>query len=197
MIYAGIGARITPPDVLEVMTRLGAVLAKAGFTLRSGAASGADRAFESGACSVGGRREIYLPFAGFQGHDSSLFNVGEGAMELAARFHPAWDQLSPTVKRLHGRNAYQVLGVQLDRPADFVICWTPDGCVSHANRRRSTGGTGTAISIADAYRVPVFNLQNGASRAALAGRLAHLSEVEGSLAKIAASPVAWRQDSLF
>jgi hypothetical protein len=44
-------------------------------------------------------------------------------------------------------------------PVKFVICWTPDGAISHAGRSIRTGGTGTAISIASANQIPVFNLQ--------------------------------------
>ena len=36
--------------------------------------------------------------------------------------------------------------------------WTPDGCITHAERQYATGGTGTAISIASHYDVEVFNL---------------------------------------
>ena len=62
MTYAGIGSRRTPDDVLEQMTQLAQELGKLGWTLRSGGADGADRAFQDGAEAVGGRREILLPW---------------------------------------------------------------------------------------------------------------------------------------
>jgi len=40
-----------------------------------------------------------------------------------------------------------------------LICWTPDGCESHRYRNRETGGTGTAISIADYHNIKIYNLQ--------------------------------------
>jgi len=46
--YAGIGSRSTPDNVLGIMEKLGIVLAKKGFILRSGGADGADKAFEKG-----------------------------------------------------------------------------------------------------------------------------------------------------
>ena len=64
MIYAGIGARKTPGGVLVLMREVGAILARDGWMLRSGGAEGADSAFEAGAKSAGGAREIFLPWAG-------------------------------------------------------------------------------------------------------------------------------------
>ena len=95
----------------------------------------------------------------FQKHPSPLFAVCEGAMEIAAEHHSAWQYLKRPIKMLMARNVYQVLGINLDQPSDFVICWTPDGCTSRKERAKATGGTGQAISIADAYNIPIFNLQ--------------------------------------
>jgi hypothetical protein len=50
--YAGIGARKTPEEVLQVMERAGRILGSRGYTLRSGHAAGADMAFERGALDV-------------------------------------------------------------------------------------------------------------------------------------------------
>lgn len=46
--YAGIGSRNFPAAVLENMTKIAARLEKAGYTLRSGGAGGADTAFSLG-----------------------------------------------------------------------------------------------------------------------------------------------------
>jgi hypothetical protein len=142
--YTGVGSRKTPPDVLDLMRNIAQYLQRKGYTLRSGGAQGADSAFEEGA-----------------GIDKNIFyakDACEVSMEIAAQFHPAWDRCSDYAKKLHGRNAFQVLGRRLCEPSEFLICWTPDGCSSHKNRAYKTGGTGTAISIADAYGVKVYNL---------------------------------------
>ena len=47
LVYAGIGARTTPASVLADMTVMAGWLARTGWTLSSGGASGADSAFES------------------------------------------------------------------------------------------------------------------------------------------------------
>ena len=150
MIYTGIGARKTPGDILNAMVQVGEHMAKEGHTLRSGGAQGADRAFEIG-CDYKsiGTKEIYLPVKGFQGNNSSLYFVTQDAMNVAAKFHPRWDALPTFVKLLMGRNAYQMLSIDLKTPTTFVICWTPDGKV--------VGGTGLALRMADYYDIPVLN----------------------------------------
>lgn len=161
--YAGIGSRKTPVAVLNEMVALGKALAPT-HTLRSGAADGADSAFEQGARDGHGACEIYLPWAGFNGHASQLTKVSPAALEMARSMHPAWDRLSPAAQKLHARNCNQVLGDSLDEPVRMVICWTPDGCESKEQRRSTTGGTASAIVLAQAWGVPVFNLFNEASR---------------------------------
>ena len=152
--YAGIGSRKTPASVSVFMTRIAIELAIRDFTLRSGGAQGADQAFGLGST----RKEVYLPWRGFEGSDSPYIVQPGPAGEIASQFHPVWDRLSQGAKKLHSRNAHQILGQNLDTPVKFVICWTPDGCFNQATRKSSTGGTGMAIAIADHYNIPVFNL---------------------------------------
>lgn len=155
--YAGIGSRKTPPEILALMEALGSRLGSLGWTLRSGAAEGADSAFERGADRVGGAKEIFLPWQGFSGRKSTepgVLLLDEGkrgdAERIAAAYHPAWRFLSFGARRLHARNALQILGPGLDRPADLVVCFTPRG--------EGGGGTGQVIRIARSYNVPVFDL---------------------------------------
>ena len=145
LFYTGVGSRVTPKAILETMTLIAIKLSKSGYILRSGGAIGADQAFERGSAL----HHI------FHARDANM-----AAMAIAGGLHPAWDRCSQYAKRLHGRNAFQVLGLELDQPSKFLICWTPDGCESHASRTYETGGTGTAISIASEHGVPVFNLAN-------------------------------------
>ena len=151
--YAGIGSRRTPPDVLQLMQAVAEKLATLGYTLRSGAAGGADAAFEQGA---GSAAEIFLPWPGFNGHNSPFNRPGSPALELASQFHPAWARLSQGAQKLHARNCYQVLGHNLVDPVQFVLCWH-DG----------SGGTMQAVRIAESRSIPVFNLRDPETRARL------------------------------
>lgn len=156
-LYAGIGSRETPPEVLAKMEALASDLAGQGFVLRSGAAAGADAAFELGCDRARGAKDIWLPWRGFNGHESGSF-PGEAHFESAAVLHPAWVRLSRGARALHARNVGQVLGADLQTPVEFVLCWTPDGCESREKRSARTGGTGTAIALADERGIAVFNM---------------------------------------
>jgi len=158
-IYAGIGSRETPYEIRNLMTELAQRLEDHGFILRSGAADGADQAFEKGVRNEI-NKEIYLPWKGFNGHASPLFEISNDAVATVNNFHSRPEYLNNAAIKLMARNSYQVLGQRLDKPACFVLCWTPDGCEDHASRKRVTGGTGQAISIAHFKNIPIFNLKN-------------------------------------
>lgn len=154
MYYAGIGSRETPAAICAEMTQIARWLFARGYTLRSGAADGADKAFEAGA---GELKEIFLPWFGFNGSASTLVPSTRGqAADIARVFHPAWGRCSDAAKKLHIRNVHQVLGGDLRTRSAFVVCWTKDG--------GPTGGTGQALRIADHFLVPVFNLHDTTAR---------------------------------
>lgn len=149
MIYAGIGARDTPPEILDRMASVGRYMASWGHTLRSGGARGADSAFEKGCVSKQGKMEIYLPYQYFNKNESLLFGSCIEARKIAKEFHPVWDNLGDRARDFMGRNSYQILGKDLNTPTDFVVCWTPKGQI--------VGGTGQALRIARHFNIPVFN----------------------------------------
>ena len=153
LTYAGIGSRATPAPVLADMTKMATWLARTGWHLASGGADGADTAFAGGAPA--GQRTLYLPWPGYNrlgGSDCVVPGRSELAacIDLAARLHPAWNRCSSGARRLHGRNAAILLGVNLDRPVDAVVAFTPGGAV--------TGGTGMGLRIAAERGIPVMNL---------------------------------------
>ena len=152
MIYTGIGSRSTPNDVLVQMFEIGHQMAKAGWTLRSGHADGADMAFEEGCKSAHGSMEIYVPWRGFNGASVQCIHTPptEEDEQIAAKFHPAWDKLTPAAKLLMIRNGYQLFGNTYETQTELVVCWTPNGS--------GQGGTGQAIRIANHFNIPVFDL---------------------------------------
>ena len=160
MWYAGVGSRETPSEILELMTKIAMGLEKGNYFLRSGGAAGADSAFEKGILDST-HKSIYLPYKGFNYNNSNKYaEPSVGALDWAKKVHPYFDNLGDFARKAHARNAHQVLGDNLDDPVKFVICWTPDGA-EHMNECHSTditGGTRTAIVIAEMNNVPVFNL---------------------------------------
>lgn len=126
---------------------------KKGYILRSGGADGADTAFELGCNKANGLKEIYLPWPGFNNNLSVLYLTdnckGSQEEQIARKYHPKWPYLSPTIKRIMIRNVYQVLGVTLNHPSKFILCYTKDGKV--------IGGTGFALRLAKENNIPILN----------------------------------------
>lgn len=163
-VYTGIGSRQTPPTVVPILSELAHKLAARGYTLRSGGAEGADSAFELGCDHAGGKKEIYLPWKGFNNNNSAFFldyhlqsPQSLRAVEIATQFHPLKTGLlwaKPAVLKLMARNSQQILGkeVKPQSKTSFVICWTPAG--------DPTGGTRQALAIARHFAIPIFNLGN-------------------------------------
>ena len=157
--FTGVGSRKTPEDVQEHMTLVARVLEEASFTLRSGGADGADKAFEAGVSKL---KEIYIPWGGFNNRSSVEEGVitgwpnkmtGDFAKYTAARLHPNWDACSAGARKLHARNMAQLLGHTMLQPSLFVVCWTPNGSGS--------GGTGQALRGAAWLGIPIFDFGKG------------------------------------
>lgn len=159
-LYAGIGSRETPPEIIQIMQKLGYSLARRVYTLRSGAAKGADSAFEFGCDAAQGHKEIWLPWLGYEGRRDSNLTPNDDHHAMGAVIHPAWFYLKDGARALHARNVGQILGENLETPVDFVICYTHDGVESHEQVTKNTGGTGTAIRLASMKGIPVINLAN-------------------------------------
>ena len=141
LYYAGIGSRATPRHMLSVMVSIANVLGKHGWTLRSGGARGADTAFHEGCKRVSGKAEIYQPF-----------HATPEAIEMAAKYHPAWHKCNDYTKKLHARNCQIILGRNLDMPAHAVFCYT--------DPTLKRGGTKQGIAVALDYNIPVYNLHS-------------------------------------
>lgn len=156
-----VGSRKTPSNVLNQFYLMAAILYSFGFTIRSGGANGADAAFEQGVLdhpySAKVNRppmEIYLPWDGFNGkrhdpdkgyYDASRLSFYDEATKIAEELHPLGEALrgKQGVHKLHTRNIFQVLGLDLHMPSRQLWCWAPttsDGLVE--------GGTRTAVACA-------------------------------------------------
>jgi hypothetical protein len=145
--YTGVGSRETTKEALNILTQVADFLSSR-YRLRTGGAGGADSAFLDGS---NGNADVYIPWLGFYYGAGNIKVTGsdEKALEIARKMHPAWERCSPGVKKLHTRNVHQLLGENLDKPSDFLICWTPGA--------KTVGGSGIAIRLAQEYNVPVIN----------------------------------------
>ena len=163
MTYAGIGSRETPKEVLDKMTEVAKYLDQQGYTLRSGAAEGADTAFENGAT----KKEIFKPTDG----------VGQREIDVAHEIHPNLQGVMDSSRRkaeaqgkngersakfveaLMARNTNQIFGKNLDTPVDFVLAYDKSGWIGEGTRPMK-GGTLQAIEMAARKGIPVINMAN-------------------------------------
>ena len=76
--------------------------------------------------------------------------IPESAFESAKEKLSGWDKLTDSTHRKYARNAMELLGDNLNTPADVVVCWTKDG--------KPTGITAQALNLAKANNIPVINL---------------------------------------
>ena len=169
---------MTPKDILQLMTKIAYKLAQQGYVLRSGAAQGADTAFEDGCKEYWMDTsedfppllaQIYLPwntFATYEDYYKDWYRVLDRmpnnleAYRIASETHPAWEKCSRGAKALHARNVYQVLGNSLTSPSDFLICWAKTD--KNGNPK---GGTATAWNLAERVGVEhLFNLYRDEDR---------------------------------
>lgn len=159
--------------------KIGFLIASTGRRGRSGGAPGPDTSFEMGALAYHQLKaqypdmpghssleplEIYLPsyrFANRKADEKTyLFRKVapflDQAMDLASELHPNWSYLPDFARKLMARNSHQMLGPELNDPADRVVCYTPDGATH--NITSDTGGTGQALRLANKLGVPIDNL---------------------------------------
>ena len=66
--YAGVGSRQTPPGILAAMADIAQTLGDAGTALSTGGASGADKAFETGALRTDAPVTVHTPWPGYNGY---------------------------------------------------------------------------------------------------------------------------------
>lgn len=153
--YAGIGSRLTPPDIKRLMTLAATKLEASGWILHSGGAKGADQAFEEGVHDP--RHKLII----------TPSQVTPEAIALSIPLHPAPELLNDFAIRAHGRNAMVVLGPSLHEPVDMILMWAPySGPPPHV-----AGGTGQAVRVALAHGVPrarIFNLYDVTTRRRIA-----------------------------
>jgi hypothetical protein len=146
--YCGIGSRTTPEFICRFFTTIAKELSSH-YTLRSGAADGADKAFEDGA---GPNKEIWLPWKNFNKSNSKLLYDIHMCQPILKNIIS--EKYYNYLKRnnslsLHLRNVHQIYGDFNSGISEFVLCWT--------NNCEIIGGTATAIKIAKNNNVPVYN----------------------------------------
>lgn len=168
--YTGVGSRKTPENITDLMSNIAVVLYGADYILRSGRAEGSDYAFQRGAefkynqnimiSSTRLKQEIYIPNKRFNVNygrlgelDPSNWDNYKEAEDLMFSIHPKGEYLRGFAREAHIRNMYQVLGVDLNTPSEFLICYATTDISGNV-----MGGTASAWKLAKRYHIPCYNL---------------------------------------
>jgi len=185
MVYAGVGSRETPIDVMEKMNEISKWLEAEGYSLNSGHANGADKAFEgvrmkydtttgipvrnkqiNGNWISTDKNGNVIPENNLKFHNpeykitnKNIFTADDAndkVRTIAKEIHPAGANLSGYSLDLHARNTFQVFGKNLDKPVDFVIFYAKES----KNPLRPDGGTGQAVEMARRKGIPTVNMMD-------------------------------------
>lgn len=123
-VYCGIGSRQTPPDIMSVMVSAATQLAKAGFTLSTGGADGADSFFEMGAKSGRGDIQLWLPWTRFNGRTEHVARSEPNrlALQKAEQFlgDEHWNRMLASFLKKNGAEsieAYEEACAKARRPS--------------------------------------------------------------------------------
>lgn len=74
---------------------------------------------------------------------------------IASQLHGNWNNCDSFAKGMHMRNIHQILGYDLKHPVNAVITWCDVD-----NYGQPIGGTRTALNLAKAHNIPIFNLNS-------------------------------------
>lgn len=155
--YVITGNAAAPKEIMEQMKRIATELEEFGYTIRTGGMEGPDDYLEN--CVKD--NELYIPWKKFNKKPEEItklyFNSPE-SLAIAKMFHPTFDGLHFSVQAFLAKNARMVLGDKLKSPAMFIICWSEDAIESGLLRTARTGNMGHVLAIAQAMKIPVFNL---------------------------------------
>lgn len=167
-----VGSRTIPDTHAQMLSDIGCIQTSRRYCIRSGGAAGSDEAGHQGALrspifnEVG--VEIYLPWNGMKRDDlptlfhdpskgifdASRFPNFEEAERISLRARGSWVGLKQGGIKLHTRNAYQPLGIDLNTPSNAVVLYAePIG-----KGKGVKGGTNTAYQIAASRMIRIINI---------------------------------------
>ncbi len=157
-----------PAQKLDELCAIVKRFSEFGYTLRIGGGNEFEMALEPHAQ----RLELYLPWKGFNQRESKFSYNSESAKQLAALFHPGFEQLNYPIQAFIARNVRMMVGSNLKSPTLALIVYSEDGATKLQDIGQKTATARTVITLANYLRIPVFNLAN---ENALASIVAYLT----------------------
>ena len=111
-LYIGTGSKCTPKEYLDSFYKLGNLMASLGWTLRNGFNYEADRAFYKGCLLADGSADII-----------SIKDIELSECAAIEERYPLLKTIETIQRKKRASLYYQLLGRNLDRKADVLVCW--------------------------------------------------------------------------
>lgn len=159
---AVLGATAAPGDFTALATRIGHHLSRLGYRLAVDHQNRLCQAFSRGMGDLGGVLPPSPP-VGRHGCDEDGLAARADAVRLLDDVRPGWELLPGQAPSRLLAAAYQVRGLDLESPVDFVLCLTGEGLVEEPSD--------VAMRIAQRHGIPVYDI------AAFEGRRAFRRQV--------------------
>lgn len=153
LFWTGVGSRKAPHPAFLLGIRIGKLMRQYDLDHRGGDAVGMDKAFLIGMNDTS-RSHAYSIRDKEGCINATRYERFDDAMAIAKSLHPNWKACGPDARKLHARNAFQILGTSLNDPSEFVAFWAPP---AGPRTHEVIGGTNTAVKIAYEWDIPLFN----------------------------------------
>lgn len=146
-----------PASYFETIKSIVSLLNTHGFTLRTLGETDSDNVVES----VAGKKEVYIPWKGFNEKETKFYFSTEKSLAIAKLFMDPdkFDSMKPSGQKFRSRNVRAVLGDKINSPAMFILGWSEDGAETAKERTNKSGTLGNLIMVAESMKIPVFNLK--------------------------------------
>lgn len=155
--YTVAGSRKTPVAVLETMRQVAKALDYSGYVLRTCASHGPGLIAYGASQEATGLGQRWVPWLGFDGHFESIHLPDREHFRLAQALRNDWHILPNATQAMKACNVAELLGVGLDQPSRFLLCYSACAAQSPQELTRHSGATGELIRLADYLEIPVVN----------------------------------------
>ena len=152
--YVMLANRDIPAKGIEAMQSLAAELEKLDFTLRIRGVGEFEKVLEEAIKN----KEMHLPWKGFDEKDSPFAWTPENAKLIAAHLFSGFSDQKPVFQSFMACIVKTMMGKNLVAPAMFAVIYSADGVERFEERGPETREAADLLAVANAQRIPVFNI---------------------------------------
>lgn len=157
---AVMGSKEHPAEILRLAQEVAEYLKSvSGFKIiiRTGGNDGIEKVIADSL----GNKEVFLPWKGFNNNRESKYTKpSPGCEDVIRKIILTFDNIKEGAKPIFLRIAHVILGKDLNARAECLITYSPDGAETKEKVNSKTGYASSSILLANAAKIPVFNLHN-------------------------------------